>query len=46
MVKGIVGGNAENYGEIRFGEEGITVVYHGDTHGRVQGRIIIYISNR
>ena len=33
LVEGIVGGNAEDFGELYFGEEVPAVFYHGDTHG-------------
>ena len=45
-MKGIVGENYEDYGEIRFGEEGIAVVYRGYTHGGVRGIILSYNDNR
>ena len=31
-MKGILGGNAKDSGEIQFGEEGLAVVYRGDAH--------------
>ena len=46
LVKGIVGGNSENSGDIRFGEEGLDLIYHVDTHGGSQEIIIMYIYNR
>ena len=46
LVKGILGGNAEDSGEIRFGEEGITVVYLEYTNDGVRGKILSYIDNR
>ena len=46
LVKSIVGGNADDYGEVRFWEEGLTVVYRGDTHCGAGGIILSYISNR
>ena len=45
LVKGIVGGNGKDSGEIRFGEEGLAVVYRGDTHGGAGGLILSCISN-
>ena len=46
LAKGIVGGNAEDFGEVRFWEEGLVVVYCGDTRGG-EGRVILsYIANR
>ena len=45
-MKGIVGGNSENSGDIRFGEEGLDLIYHVDTHGGSQEIIIMYIYNR
>ena len=45
-MKGILGGNAKDYGEVRFGEEVVVVVYHGDSHVGAGGLIISYISNR
>ena len=45
-MKGIVGRNAKDSGEVRFGEEGIAVVYHGDAHVGSGGIIISYIYNR
>ena len=33
-------------GEVRFGEEGLAVVYHGDTHVGVRGIIISCIANK
>ena len=45
-MKGIVGGNAEDYGEIRFGEEVLSIVYRGDTHGGVRRIILIYTTIR
>ena len=44
-MKGILYGNSQDYGEIQFAEEGLVVVYCGDTHDRVRGIIIIYIAN-
>ena len=44
-MKGIVGGNAKDYGVVCFEEEGLTVVYHGDTHVGSGKIILIYISN-
>ena len=44
-MKGILGGNSEDSGEIWFGEEGLVVFYHGDTHGGVRGIIISCIDN-
>ena len=44
-MKGIVGGNAENSGEIRFGEESILVVYRGYDHVGAGGIILSYIYN-
>ena len=41
----VVGGNANDSGEIQFGEEGIAVVQRLYTHGRVWVTIIIYIAN-
>ena len=46
LVKIIVGGSSEDYGEVWFGEEGLEVVYRGYTHGRSGGIIISYIDNR
>ena len=45
-MKGIVGGNTKDSGDVRFGEEVLQVVYRGDTHGRARGIILSYISNR
>ena len=36
---------AKNYGEIRFGEEGLAVFYHGDKNGGVRVIIISYSVN-
>ena len=33
LVKCIVGGKTKDYGEVRFVEEGITVVYRRDNYG-------------
>ena len=44
-MKGIVGGNAKNSGEARFGEEGLTVVYLGDANVGAGGIILRYIVN-
>ena len=46
LVNVVVGGNAEDCGEIHFGEEGIAVVYCGDTHGVVRGINISFIANK
>ena len=46
LVKGIVGRNAEDYGEVRFGEEGLEVVYHGDNHVGTGEKILRYITNK
>ena len=46
LVKGIVGGNAEDFGEVRSWEEGLVVVYCGDTRGGEGRAIIRYIANR
>ena len=45
LTKGIVGGNAVDFGEVRFGGEGTAVVYHGDDHVGSGGIILSYISN-
>ena len=45
FVEGIVGRNAKDSGDIRFGDEGLTVVYRGDNHGWLLGIIISYIAN-
>ena len=45
LVKGIVGGNADDYGDIQFGKEVLAVFYCGDTHGGVWGIILSYIAN-
>ena len=39
-MKGTVGGNAKDYGEVCFGEEGLAVVYHIYTHSGPEGIII------
>ena len=46
LVKVIVGGNAKDSGDIQFWEEGLMVVYRGDTHVGVWGTILSYIANR
>ena len=46
LAKGIVGGNAKDSGDIQLWEEGLTVVYRGDTHVGVWGTILSYIANR
>ena len=45
LMKGTVGGNAEDSGEIRFGEEGLAVVYCVDAHVGAGVIILSYISN-
>ena len=45
LVKGIIGGNAEDSDEIRFGIEVIVVVYRGDTCVGVRVIILSYIYN-
>ena len=45
-MKDIVGRNAKDSGEVRFGEEGVAVVYHGYAHVGAGGIIISYIYNR
>ena len=32
VMKEIVDGNAKDYGEVQFEEEGLAVVYRGDSH--------------
>ena len=45
-MKGTVGENSNDYGEVQFVEEGLTVFYRGYYHGAA-GRIILsYISTR
>ena len=44
-MKGIVGGNPKNSGEVRFREEGLTVVYLGDANVGAGGIILRYIVN-
>ena len=46
LVKGIVGGNGKDSGEIRFGEEGLAVVYLGDAYVGAGGIILSFIANR
>ena len=45
LVKIIVGGSSEDYGEVWFGGEGLVEVYHGDAHVGAGGYILIYIYN-
>ena len=44
-MKGIVGGYSKDSGEVRFGEEGLAVVYLVDAHVGAGGVIISYIAN-
>ena len=44
LVQGIVGGDAKDYGDIQFGQEGLAVVYRVDTHSGVWVIILSYIS--
>ena len=45
-MKGIVGGNSKDYGEVRFEEEILAVVYRGDVHVGAGGIILSFIANR
>ena len=45
-MKRIVGGDAEDSGEVHFGEEGLAVIYRGDTHIGAGLTILSYNANR
>ena len=46
LARGIIGGNAKYYGEVRFEEEGLKVVYCGYAQVGSGKKIISYIANR
>ena len=46
LVKGIVGGYSEDFGDIQFGEEVLSVVNQGYNRGGLQGIILSCIYNK